>query len=450
MWSRAFFAIGLFASFAATSSSSIPRSVHISGSNFVQTSSNTTIVLAGPNVVVKGPPYLPFVNGSTICEDRINSNCSESGTCYSCTTFNLADVANLKARGWNAIRLGIVWAGAQPRDENSLDAGFLSILDDILSLCDANGIHVVLDNHGDMVGTANCGNGIPMWFQLQAAPSLIGTPLVTGFPYDLVGLQVTDLQGYSVCGNNASMWAQYAGDPNYNLLNTCCQAMNADGNPAQLGFTTLSQATMDYLINPGPGRDAFVRFWRLIAEAVVSHPSAFAAEFMNEPMTIRRTKAFDTWHAAGAAILQVIPDFSVSVMDVGEGILLPEWVIELIGGGELISNATMNWIMTSGSVFYAWHWYGFPSNATSAAEDARALGDSWGIPTFATEFMSCDAWSAAEKANISHAYWHYSAYCTTGASFGNRSVPRDTFGACILGWGDGNSAYDCSNIGVYR
>jgi len=51
------------------------------------------------------------------------------------------------------------------------------------------------------------------------------------------------------------------------------------------------------------------------------------------PMTIRRTLAFDTWHAAGAAILSVIPDLSVSVMDVGEGVVLPQWVIKLIGGG---------------------------------------------------------------------------------------------------------------------
>jgi len=52
---------------------------------------------------------------------------------------------------------------------------------------------------------------------------------------------------------------------------------------------------MDWLIEDGPGRTAFVRYWRLLAEAVASHPSAFAVELMNEPMTIRRELAFDTW-----------------------------------------------------------------------------------------------------------------------------------------------------------
>ena len=37
---------------------------------------------------------------------------------------------------------------------------------------------------------------------------------------------------------------------------------------------------MDYVIKPGAGRDDFVRYWRLIAEEVKDHPSAFAFELM--------------------------------------------------------------------------------------------------------------------------------------------------------------------------
>ena len=71
-----------------------------------------------------------------------------------------ADVDHIKAQGWNAIRLGVVWAGAQPRDENALDPEFLSRLDAILNLTDRNKIHVILDNHGDMTSSAGCGNGV--------------------------------------------------------------------------------------------------------------------------------------------------------------------------------------------------------------------------------------------------------------------------------------------------
>ena len=74
-------------------------------------------------------------------------------------------------------------------------------------------------------------------------------------------------------------------------------------NPGELGYTTISQRTMDYLIEEGPGRDDFVRFWRLMAEAVRDHPSAFAAEWMNEPMTIRR-KQVGFQHSPTTNILQ--------------------------------------------------------------------------------------------------------------------------------------------------
>ena len=161
---------------------SAPRAVRVDGQRFVLAQTNASIVLAGPNVVVKGPPYLPSVSGSSVCDDVVNDQCQAAGNCSSCTTFNEADVAHIKARGWNSIRLGVVWAGAQPRDENQLDPDFLRRLHALLDLTDREGIAVVLDNHGDAVGSANCGNGVPMWFSQKASPVRWATPhtLVSG------------------------------------------------------------------------------------------------------------------------------------------------------------------------------------------------------------------------------------------------------------------------------
>ena len=53
----------LLAVLSATALSATPRLVKISGQEFVLSSTNETVVLAGPNVVVKGPPYLPAVSG---------------------------------------------------------------------------------------------------------------------------------------------------------------------------------------------------------------------------------------------------------------------------------------------------------------------------------------------------------------------------------------------------
>ena len=114
--------------------------------------------------------------------------------------------------GWNAIRLGVVWAGAQPRDGDALDAEFVRRLHAVLDLCDREGLHVLLDNHGDMVGSAGCGNGVPMWIQRAAAPNLIGAPLRTDLPWSLSPKgRVSGLSGYHVCGDNATKWAAHAG-----------------------------------------------------------------------------------------------------------------------------------------------------------------------------------------------------------------------------------------------
>ena len=94
---------------------------------------------------------------------------------------------------------------------------------------------------------------------------------------------------------------------------------------------------------------------------------------------------------------------------------------------------------------YAWHFYGqSPAGGVDDAfAAARELGARWHVPTVVTEFGECDVWRDAAKYAISHTYWHYSAYCTTGPAFGNRTVPTGTFGACINGWAGANPDKKC-------
>jgi len=119
------------------------------------------------------------------------------------------------------------------------------------------------------------------------------------------------------------------------------------------------------------------------------------------------------------------------------------WVVNLIGGGVLLDKDTVDWIKASNNVFYAWHYYSYPSTPEIAVENALAIQKDWNVPSFNTEFGSCEAWNDCVAANISHTYWHYSSYCTTGPSFGNRKVPDDTFGGCLLGWAGADSSKTC-------
>jgi len=216
--------------------------------------------------------------------------------------------------------------------------------------------------------------------------------------------------------------------------------MNAGGNPGALGFTKIQQKSMNYMIDEGQGRDDFIRYWKLMAEAVADHPSAFAAELMNEPMTLWRPWYMKTWVEVGKAITEVIPDMSVAICDIGEWSGLPSAITKVTGGKEFISREVMDWIENGDNAFYTWHYGDLPQ----AVQNMQAVSDKWNIPTFGTE-LGCGQFDAAKAANISHSYWHYSAYCNTGASFGNRQAPEDTFGACILGWGSGDSSACVNN-----
>ena len=122
--------------------------------------------LRGGDVVMKGAPWIPLtavveqpqdgpVQGVSMgvhCDDRWFSN-------YTCTTFSAEDAKLFKSKGWNFVRLGVVWAGGQPTPEPKLDADFETRLHAFLDLCHEHGIHVLLDVHEDSVGAATCGEG---------------------------------------------------------------------------------------------------------------------------------------------------------------------------------------------------------------------------------------------------------------------------------------------------
>jgi hypothetical protein len=61
-----------------------------------------------------------------------------------------------------------------------------------------------------------------------------------------------------------------------------------------------------------------------------------------------------------------------------------------------------------------------------------------------TEFMSCSVQKLAIANGIGWAYWHYSQYCNTAPS--SQCLPGQPcdFGACITGWGAGDSNHTCA------
>ena len=158
------------------------------------------------------------------------------------------DAQHLLGLGYDLVRLGVTWAGAQLEEGGELDPAWLDRLHAFLDLCHDQGLYVLLDVHQDAVGTATCGEGVPMWVSQLAVPDEIGEPI---WPLpDLVD---------GTCGrNDTEGWAQYRGDVNYNIRNECCRKRN-QGPWGDLITTTQAQKTMAFLFS-ARGRAHYVDF----------------------------------------------------------------------------------------------------------------------------------------------------------------------------------------------
>eukprot|EP00040_Diaphanoeca_grandis_P040179 m.261509 g.261509 ORF g.261509 m.261509 type:complete len:423 (+) comp42299_c0_seq1:38-1306(+) len=402
-----------------TSALSARRKIVAVDGQFRQVVDNETVVLKGANVVMKGPPWLPSTElkvGDLYCIDTPTETCK---------TFTRHDAEHITSKGWNFIRLGVTWAGAQPTVEPVLNVTWVKRLQSILTLCERYNISVVLDMHQDALGTALCGEGVPMWFSKLATPTEIGKPL---WPLPA--------QTDGKCGlNDTASWALHAGDDNYNVVNPCCLRHN-QGGWSSLIATRQAQSTLHYLFT-NPGRQHFVTYMGLLARAVANHSAAIGIELMNEPPEINMGYMYETWKEAYTVIRAEIPDIAVGIMDPGEAPLPATHL--------LIPVTLQSWIRNNTThLFYAFHWYSTPADPAVAVKNAVAIAKAWGIPALMTEFMSCKVQAIADAANIGWSYWHYSQYCNTPPSsqcIGPAS--NCTFGACITGWGAGDSNHTC-------
>lgn len=396
---------------------SMPRDILVSGRNFVD-GTGAPVVLTGTNVVMKGAPWIPAVDGT--------ERCGYTGD-PSCKTFNAADAQHLRDQGYSMIRLAVPWAGGQPVQGAGLDPDFTARLEAILDLCHQFNLAVLLDVHQDAVGTALCGEGVPMWVSQLAVPNQIGLPITP--------LQSTP----SGCGATAlGAWAEYKGDPEYNIKNGCCRQVNQD-TWGQLGTTLMAQDTMLYLFSDA-GRALYANYVGLLAAVASRYPAAFGIELMNEPPTVsaERGPLYTLWKACYDEVRLVSDNLAVSVQDPQE--------FSLHLGTLNLADDLLEWLKSGDHLFYAFHYYGNPSTPAEAVANALSTGADWNMPVFLTEFggygTGCTTASAAVSSGVGFAYWHYDNYCWPQPNGGD--LPSgDRWGACITGWGAGNGDWSC-------
>ena len=112
--------------------------------------------------------------------------------------------------------------------------------------------------------------------------------------------------------------------------------------------------------------------------------------------------------------------------------------MKLAGSGFRVSSADEKYIKESNNMFYAFH--GYQLTLDQMVDRVTEIKKDWDVPVFCTEGGDCDLWDRFRQEGISRSYWHYSCYCDTGGAFGDKMVPKETFGGCMLGWGSGDSS----------
>jgi endoglycosylceramidase len=99
------------------------------------------VVLHGVNAVWKLKPYVP--------PDEPRG-------------FTEADAQWLEDHGFNAVRLGVLFAGVMPQ-RGVVDAGYLDEIDRVVQLLAAHHVYVLLDFHQDLYNEKFQGEGFPDW-----------------------------------------------------------------------------------------------------------------------------------------------------------------------------------------------------------------------------------------------------------------------------------------------
>ncbi|MCM6773903.1 cellulase family glycosylhydrolase [Nocardia sp. CDC159] len=112
----------------------------VRGSSFVD-EHGRVVLLRGVNNVDKDPPYVTPGDGLTI---------------------TARDAELLARHGFNAVRLGVEFAGLMP-ERGRLDRDYIERLARTVDALGRAGIYVLLDNHQDSMSAVFRGNGFPAW-----------------------------------------------------------------------------------------------------------------------------------------------------------------------------------------------------------------------------------------------------------------------------------------------
>jgi endoglycosylceramidase len=141
-------AAALAAPFAPAATASTADPLTIKGGRIVD-AQGRQVILHGANTVFKLAPYYPPLTRS--------------------------DFRRMRSWGFNAIRLGVIWAGLEPQP-GVIDQDYIAHVQAIVKLAAKEGFWVLLDMHQDLYAQRFTGEGAPEWAVLDDGIPFTPTP----------------------------------------------------------------------------------------------------------------------------------------------------------------------------------------------------------------------------------------------------------------------------------
>lgn len=187
--------------------------------SWLTNSDGQVVMLHGLNEVYKIPPGEPSASG-----------------------FSDDDAAFLAANGFNAVRLGVIWADLEPQP-GVFDPAYLASIEQTVQTLGNHGIHSILDFHQDAYSTEFGGEGAPAWAVQDGG--LPNSP--TTFPYNIF-FNPAEQHAWDAFWSNADAPNNIGLEDNYaKMLEYVGNAFN--GNPNVAGFELINE--------PSPGGSTF-------------------------------------------------------------------------------------------------------------------------------------------------------------------------------------------------
>lgn len=129
---------------------------------FIRDSRDRVVILRGVNARVDGVFDVTFDDGRLPLEDL--------------ATFTADDARQMRALGFNVLRLPINWSGIEPT-QGQYDEAYLDRVAAVVELCAAEEIWVIVDYHQDAYSKEIGEDGAPLWAIQPPPTELLGGPL---------------------------------------------------------------------------------------------------------------------------------------------------------------------------------------------------------------------------------------------------------------------------------